>query len=330
MLKLGPFQHESRVIVAPMAGVTDLPFRHLCRSLGAYWLVSEMITSRNELWASSKSLGRLPDQSEPEPRWSQIVGARPDDMARAASMNVEMGAQIIDINMGCPAKKVCRKLAGSALLKDEKLVADILKAVVSAVDVPVTLKMRRGWSPEHTNAVTIAKIAEDAGIQLLTVHGRTRACRFSGQVDYQAIGEVKNAVSIPVIANGDITSAEQARLLIDEFGFDGVMLGRVIQGRPWLVAQIDTHLAMKPVPRSPSCEELTRLLTRHLLLLSEFYGENRGIRIARKHIGWYLGRVETGRQLSRQFNQLNSLVTQIECVESWNLGSVTGDDLDAA
>lgn len=330
MLKLGSFESESRVIVAPMAGVTDLPFRNLCRSLGAFWLVSEMITSRSELWGTSKSRGRLPDQNESEPRWVQIVGAEPNDMAEAAKMNVALGAQIIDINMGCPAKKVCRKLAGSALLRDERLVAEILNAVVSAVDVPVTLKIRRGWSPEQTNAVTIAKIAEDAGIQLLTVHGRTRACKFAGEVNYEAIGEVKQAVGIPVIANGDITSAPQAKSLMDEFGFDGVMLGRGVQGKPWLAAQVDAYLAGKSIPQAPSAEALKVLLTSHLMSLVNFYGESRAILIARKHLGWYLAQVKAGRQLSRQFNQLYSLESQIKCIESWNLGLAMGDKREAA
>lgn len=330
MLKLGPFKHESRVIVAPMAGVTDLPFRNICRSLGAYWMVSEMVTSQRELWASPKSLDRLPHESEGEPRWVQIVGADPVAMAEAAKMNVDMGACIIDINMGCPAKKVCRKLAGSALLRDEKLVTNILTTVVGAVDVPVTLKMRLGWSPDEVNATNIAHIAEDVGVQLLTVHGRTRACRFSGTVNYEAVGEVKDSVTIPVIVNGDITSAKQAKSLVENYGFDGVMIGRAVQGRPWLAAQISACLSGTDQPTEPGPEELIELLTIHLRSLSKFYGENRGVRIARKHLGWYLKNLPGGHQLIREFCQLNCLDTQIAYVQCEVFEQVREAGLEAA
>ena len=241
-MQIGPFEHSSRVIVAPMAGVTDRPFRAMCRRYGAYWMVGEMVTSDRRLWDTRKSSLRMQYHDEPGPRWIQIAGADPTMMADAAAYNESHGAQLIDINMGCPAKKVCRKAAGSALLRDERLVKDILESVVSAVTVPVTLKIRLGWSRDEQNAETVARIAEDSGISLLTVHGRTRACRFQGTVDYESIARVVAAVSMPVVANGDITSIDKARQVLSTTGAAALMLGRAVQKEPWLPAHIDLSL----------------------------------------------------------------------------------------
>jgi len=324
VLKIGSFQHPSRVIVAPMAGVTDRPFRQVCRAQGAHWMIAEMVTSNTSLWSSDKSRARLPDINEAGPRWVQILGTEPEEMAEAARANVDFGAQIIDINMGCPAKKVCRKLAGSALMRDERLVSDILSAVVSAVNVPVTLKMRLGWSKDTMNAVTIAKIAEDAGIQLLSVHGRTRECRFKGPVDYEEIGRVKSSVNIPVIANGDIVCPDQVVSLVRTFGFDGVMIGRGILGKPWLVEKINGALAGENKGLIMSVAQWKELLTTHLMLLNEFYGGNRSVRIARKHIGWYLGHVANGIDMAREFNRLSDSLQQKDYIKKIDAVSFGG------
>lgn len=316
MLRIGQFEHPSNVIIAPMAGVTDQPFRNICRQQGAYWMISEMVTSREDLWSSPKSRGRLPDINEQEPRWVQIAGTEPDQLVAASRGNVELGAQIIDINMGCPAKKVCRKLAGSALLKDERLVENILNSVVSAVDVPVTLKMRLGWSKDSVNAVRIAKIAENAGVQLISVHGRTRACRFSGEVDYETIGQVKSSVNIPVIANGDIQSPLQAKQLVQKYEFDGIMIGRALLGRPWLAKQISAELLNEQLPDAPQREVYLELLITHLDSLAKYYGENRGMRIARKHIGWYLQYIANGKDMARYFNRLPSAEKQKDFIRN--------------
>lgn len=308
MLTVGPYQSESKVIVAPMAGVTDRPFRHLCRSFGAQWIVSEMVTSDVGLWRTDKSRRRLAYADEPAPRWIQIAGAEPDMMAQAAVRHVEMGAQIIDINMGCPAKKVCNRQAGSALLRDEALVEDIVRAVVEAVNVPVTLKIRLGWSRDQMNAVAIAGIAESAGIEMLTVHGRTRACRFKGGVDYDAIRQVKASVSLPVIANGDITTPAMAARVLDLTAADGVMLGRGVQGQPWLPAMVDTFLAGRPA-KSPSQYEQVQAMLEHVKALAVFYQD---IRIARKHLAWFLDHFcDDPVPLKRHFNSLESLDAQL-------------------
>ena len=288
MLEIGGIQHASRVIVAPMAGVTDRPFRDLCREFGAFWLVGEMLTSDQKLWKSRKSQTRQVSLDETGPRWVQIAGSDPEVMAAAAKANETAGADILDINMGCPAKKVCNKAAGSALLRDEVLVAAILKAICAAVAIPVTLKIRLGWSQEEQNAETIAQIAESAGIQALTVHGRTRACRFQGDVDYAAIARVKAKVSIPVIANGDITNAQQASLVLQNTGVDAVMLWRAVQGRPWLPADIDRFLATGLPPVERPFETKCQALARHVHALHHLYGPEKGLRIARKHVGWFL------------------------------------------
>ncbi len=310
MLQIGPYQHESRVIVAPMAGVTDQPWRNICRSLGAYWVVSEMVTSDSRLWHTPKSARRLQYHDEADPRWIQIAGADPAMMVAAATFNADRGAQIIDINMGCPAKKVCNRAAGSALLKDETLVARILSSVVAAVSVPVTLKMRLGWSRDAINATRIARIAESCGVQLITVHGRTRACKFAGSVDYDAIGEVKGVTGIPVIANGDIDSPHMAERVLQITGCDGVMVGRAAQGRPWLAATIDHYLRTGEIQSSPDQQAVQHLLIAHVTGLHQFYGETVGVRVARKHVSWYL-RDESTAGFQRDFNRLESADAQI-------------------
>jgi len=312
MLEIGGIQHTSRVIVAPMAGVTDRPFRDLCREFGAFWLVSEMLTSDQGLWKSRKSQTRRVSLDETGPIWVQIAGSDPEVMAAAASANEIAGADILDINMGCPAKKVCNKAAGSALLRDEALVAAILKAVCAAVSIPVTLKIRLGWSPQEQNAETIAQIAESAGIQALTVHGRTRACRFQGAVDYEAIARVKAKVSIPVIGNGDITNAQQASSVLQNTGVDAVMLGRAVQGRPWLPADIDRFLATGSPPIARGFETKCRAIARHVAALHHHYGPEQGLRIARKHVGWFLQANTSDSEPFRQaFNLIQCDVQQL-------------------
>ncbi|MCB1691342.1 MAG: tRNA dihydrouridine synthase DusB [Pseudomonadales bacterium] len=314
MLTIGTLSHPSRVIVAPMAGVTDQPFRNVCRHFGAFWVVSEMITSDTRLWHTRKSQGRLCYHDEVDPRWVQIAGGEPAMLADAARQCAELGAQVIDINMGCPAKKVCNRAAGSALMRDEALVAHILAAVVRAVDVPVTLKMRLGWSRTSRNAVDIARIAEDTGISLVTVHGRTRACKFEGEADYDGIAEVKAAVSIPVVANGDIDSPRKAGEVLRHTGCDAVMVGRAAQGRPWLPAAIDYYLNTGDFKKNPDASEIKAMLVTHIIHLSQFYGEVMGVRIARKHVGWYLQSVEAP-SFRKWFNTLQTTGEQVDAIE---------------
>lgn len=316
MLTIGPHHSPSRVVVAPMAGVTDRPFRDLCRRYGANWTVSEMVTSDQSLWHTEKSRLRLGNNDETGVRWIQLAGTEPGKMAAAAQANVDLGAQIIDINMGCPAKKVCNKAAGSALLRDEELVGDILSAVVKAVNVPVTLKTRLGWSRDEMNGERIARIAEDTGIQLLTMHGRTRACRFAGKADYDAIAAVKAAVSIPVLANGDIDSTEKAVRVLKRTGCDGVMIGRGAQGRPWLPAQIDHFLLHGELKAPPAMEEQLQALADHVIALHEHYGELKGLRIARKHVGWTFEALDQTRDVVRRFNRIESASEQLKMIET--------------
>ena len=306
---------KNNLVLAPMAGVTDRPFRMLCKSFGAGMAVSEMVTSNSLLYGSEKTLRRANHEGEVDPISVQIAGADPDMMAEAAKYNMDKGAQIIDINMGCPAKKVCNKAAGSALLRDESLVADILAAVVDAVEVPVTLKIRLGWSPDEINARSIAAIAESEGISLLTVHGRTRACRFSGSVDYDAIGAVKESVSMPVVANGDILTPQQAKAVLDVTGCDAVMIGRAAQGKPWLPSQIDQYLEFGTMQAEPSLNEIRELLSSHVRALHEFYGQHLGLRIARKHVGWTLDQVAGSAVLKQRFNRAESVAVQFELID---------------
>ncbi|MDG4561723.1 MAG: tRNA dihydrouridine synthase DusB [Candidatus Competibacter sp.] len=286
-MHIGPHLVSPPVVLAPMAGVSDRPFRQLCRRLGAGLTVSEMVSADRRLWDSRKTRLRLDHTGEPDPRSVQILGTDPRAMAEAARCNVERGARIIDINMGCPAKKVCGAQAGAALLRDETLVGRILEAVVGAVAVPVTLKIRTGWDLTRRNGIAVARIAEQAGIQALAVHGRTRACGYSGPVDYAAIRAIKQAVTIPVIANGDIDSPEQARRVLDYTGADAVMIGRGAQGRPWIFREIAHFLASGERLAPPSPLQISRWVTAHLTQLYEFYGETAGVRIARKHLIWY-------------------------------------------
>lgn len=296
-----------------MAGVTDRPFREMCRRYGAHWMVGEMVTSDRRLWQTRKSSLRMQYHDEPDPRWIQIAGADPAMMADAARHNEDLGAQLIDINMGCPAKKVCRKAAGSALMRDENLVREILESVVSAVKVPVTLKIRLGWSKDEQNAETVARIAEDAGITLLTVHGRTRACRFGGSVDYDAIARVVRSVNLPVVANGDITSVETALAVLSMTGAAALMLGRAVQSQPWLPARIDQALRGQIVDAAPGREKISVELTRHIQALSTFYGETMGVRIARKHVGWQID----DRSVVTRFNQLESCGEQAALIREY-------------
>jgi len=287
MITIGPHRLAGRVVLAPMAGVTDLPFRRLCRKLGASLAAGEMLSADLRLWDTRKSRLRRDHSGEPGPRVVQIAGGDPQMMADAARRNVDAGAEIIDINMGCPAKKVCNKDAGSALLRDESLVAAILEATVRAVEVPVTLKIRTGWHPLARNGVQVARLAEATGIRALAVHGRTRACRFDGEAEYSTIAAIKQAVGIPVIANGDIDSPAKAVRVLAETGADGVMIGRAAQGRPWIFREIEAALAGRPLPAEPGHGEARDIMLAHLRDLYDFYGPEAGVRIARKHIGWY-------------------------------------------
>ena len=286
-MHIGPYQLSNKLILAPMAGVTDLPFRKLCRSLGAGMAVSEMVSSNSLLWGSDKTKRRASHEGETDPKSVQIMGTEPAMMAEAAKYNFDTGAQIIDINMGCPAKKVCNVLAGSALLRDEKLVGDILSAVVAAVDIPVTLKIRTGWDHQTRNAVNIARIAEDAGIQSLAIHGRTRADQYRGDAEYDTIADVKSRIAIPVIANGDIKTPEKAKFVLDYTKADAVMIGRAAQGRPWIFREIEHYLNTGEHLPEPTVTEIRDIMLGHLDNLYAFYGEFTGVRVARKHISWY-------------------------------------------
>ncbi len=329
MLKIGPFQIPSPVILAPMAGVTDRPFRRLCLQMGAGLVVSEMVTSDTRLWNTRKSRLRLDHTGEPEPRSVQIAGGDPVMMAEAAKCNADMGAQIIDINMGCPAKKVCNKSAGSALMKDESLVKDILTAVVKAVDVPVTLKIRTGWSPEQRNALTVARIAEDCGIQALAIHGRTRACMYNGEAEYDTIADICTKVSIPVIANGDITSPEKARQVLDYTGAQAVMVGRAAQGRPWIFREITHYLTHGELLEPPSATTMQDILLDHLHELYAFYGETMGTRIARKHVGWYLQTTDNSAAFRKVFNQMECASAQLGGIREYFAHLIEGKEFAA-
>eukprot|EP01030_Chromulinospumella_sphaerica_P007797 gene7797-7626_t len=311
-----------------MAGVTDQPFRQLCKRLGAGLVVSEMVTSDMSLWNTRKSRMRMIHAGDPEPRSVQIAGGDAQMLADAARANVELGAQIIDINMGCPAKKVCNKAAGSALLKDEALVTEILQAVVAAVDVPVTLKIRTGWDRDNKNGLTVAKIAEQAGITALAVHGRTRADLYTGEAEYDTIAAIKQAVSMPVFANGDIDSPEKARYVLDATGADGLLVGRAAQGRPWIFREIDHFLRTGEKLPALDLIEVERILLEHLAALHAFYGDVMGVRIARKHVGWYLATLPGAREFRAHFNRLDGTEAQCANVREFFAGrykSLTGD-----
>ncbi len=316
-IQIGPYTLPNNLFLAPMAGVTDRPFRQLCRRLGAGMAVSEMITANKTLWASKKSLLRANHDGEPEPRSVQIAGADPVMLAEAAQHNVEQGAHIIDINMGCPAKKVCNVMAGSALLQNERLVADILESVVNAVDVPVTLKIRTGWDPEHRNGINVARIAQESGIQALAVHGRTRACAYKGDAEYDTIAEIKSALHIPVIANGDITSPEKAKQVLEYTGVDGLMIGRAAQGNPWIFKQILHYLDQGEHLALPARKEVRQTLIEHLHTLYDFYGDYTGVRMARKHIAWYSKGLRDGNAFRQHMNTLEHPQQQIDYTEQF-------------
>ncbi len=315
-MKIGNIALDNPVILAPMAGVTDKTFRILCRQLGAALCFSEMTTANALLWDSPKTRHRLDHSGEKSPIAVQIAGADPQQMALAARFNVTKGAEIIDINMGCPAKKVCKVSAGSALLKDEGLVKKILLAVVQAVNIPVTLKIRTGWDRQNKNAVSIAQIAEDCGIQALTIHGRTRADKYQGNAEYDTIKAVKKAISIPVIANGDINSGEKAQQVLDYTRADAVMIGRGALGKPWIFKEINAKLNGRHY-QPPSVEEKIQLIHQHLNALYKFYGEYKGVRIARKHIAWYCKDKPGSAQFRQQINQATSCQQQLALIASF-------------
>ena len=316
-MRIGAHALRNRLFVAPMAGITDRPFRRLARRFGAALAVSEMVSARPELRESRKTRLRLDHQGEESPISVQIAGADPAMLADAARYNVDLGAEIIDINMGCPAKKVCNVAAGSALLEHEALVARILEAVVAAVAVPVTLKIRTGPSPERRNAVRIARIAEAAGVQMLAVHGRTRACAFGGQAEYDSVAAVKASVGIPVIANGDIASGEEARRVLELTGADGIMVGRAAQGRPWLFREIAHYLATGERLAAPPAREIGAVLTEHLDGLYHLYGEEQGARVARKHIGWTVLRLPEGERFRSEVNRIGAAPAQRAAVNDY-------------
>jgi tRNA-dihydrouridine synthase B len=300
-----------------MAGVTDRPFRQLCKQLGAGYAVSEMAASNPRLWQTEKSTRRIDHVGEMEPKAGRIAGADPVMLAECARFNVERGAQIIDINMGCPVKKVCNSWCGSALLQDEVLVARILEAVVAAVEVPVTLKFRTGWDRQHKNALKIARIAEDSGIAMLTLHGRTRADGYGGAAEYETIAAVKAAASIPVVANGDIRTPQQARAVLDATGADAVMIGRAAQGRPWIFREIEHFLRTGALLPPPLVAEVRALMDEHLRAHYAFYGEYLGVRTARKHIGWYVRELPGGEAFRQQMNRLEDCAQQLRAADAF-------------
>ena len=316
-MHIGPYELKNNLIVAPMAGVTDRPFRQLCKTMGAGMAVSEMVASNSLLWGSEKTRRRANHDGEVDPISVQIAGADPKMLAAAAQYNVDQGAQIIDINMGCPAKKVCNVMAGSALLKDERLVGEILETVVEAVNVPVTLKIRTGWDRENRNALHVARIAESAGVRALTIHGRTRACGFSGVAEYETIAAVKAQVRMPVIANGDIATPERVQEVLGCTGADGVMIGRAAQGRPWMFREIEHFLETGERLPPPEVAEIHRVLVAHLHDLYEFYGEYTGVRVARKHISWYTKGLAGSAAFRHAMNRLESSMEQLAAVEAF-------------
>ncbi|MCD9125434.1 tRNA dihydrouridine synthase DusB [Luteimonas fraxinea] len=324
-MQIGPYRIEPNVVLAPMAGVTDKPFRQLCKRLGAGLAMSEMTISDPRFWQTEKSLRRMDHDGEPAPVGVQIAGTEPAMLADAARYNVDHGAQIIDINMGCPAKKVCNAWAGSALMQDEALVARILDAVVRAVDVPVTLKIRTGWCAEHRNAPTIARIAQDAGIAALAVHGRTRDQHYTGTAEYDTIAAIKAALSIPVLANGDIDSPEKALAVLRHTGVDAVMVGRAAQGRPWIFREIAHFLATGTHLAPPTLIEIRDILLGHLEALHAFYGETSGVRIARKHLGWYAKDRPENAAFRSVVNRAESADAQLALTRDYFDALVAGD-----
>ncbi len=316
-LTIGPYELPSPFVLAPMAGVTDAPFRRLCRRFGAGMTTSEMTTADISLWKTPKSRHRLDLDLDAEPVAVQIAGSEPEQLALAAVACVERGAQIIDINMGCPAKKVLKKLAGSALLKDERRVAAILDAVVGAVEVPVTLKYRTGWDKEHRNAVNIARIAEASGVQALAIHGRTRACRYQGEAEYETIAAVKQAVSIPVIANGDISTSEKSLEVLRVTGADGLMIGRGAQGRPWIFRELSQITNAASENTQLEKNELRDIMIGHLNDLHQFYGDLTGVRVARKHLTWYCNSLDNADEFRHRVVRVERASEQIRLTKEF-------------
>ncbi|MGO1296662.1 MAG: tRNA dihydrouridine synthase DusB [Vibrio sp.] len=316
-MKIGNYQLKNKLIVAPMAGVTDRPFRELCLRYGAGMAVSEMMSANPAVWGTSKSKNRMVHAGESGIRSVQIAGSDPQLMAEAAQFSVENGAQIIDINMGCPAKKVNKKLAGSALLRSPDIVKDILATVVNAVDVPVTLKTRTGWDTENKNCVYIAKLAEDCGIQAFALHGRTKACMYKGEAEYDSIKAVKEAITIPVIANGDIETPQKAKFVLDYTGADALMIGRPAQGRPWIFQEIQHYLETGTTMPALPLGEVKDIMLGHVQALHLFYGDYLGPRIARKHVGWYLKEHGHASEFRRTFNAIESASLQLEALEGY-------------
>ena len=313
-MRIGHYTLENNLLLAPMAGVTDRPFRQMCKRMGAGLVVSEMLSSNPKVWHTEKSKMRMDHTGEHGIRSVQIAGSDPSLMAEAAQFNVNNGAQIIDINMGCPAKKVNKKMAGSALLQYPDQVEAILAAVVDAVKVPVTLKIRTGWDPENRNGVQIAKLAQQYNIQSLAVHGRTRACMYKGNAEYDTIRAIKNAVDIPVVANGDITSPQQAKFVLEHTGADGIMIGRGAQGNPWIFREIQHFLQTGKILPEPDYTEQCTVMLEHIDNVHNFYGGIGGVRIARKHVGWYLAKYDQGRQFRAHFNAIDDATEQLDAL----------------
>jgi tRNA-dihydrouridine synthase B len=316
-MQIGPHQLKNNLVVAPMAGVTDRPFRMLCKKMGAGLAVSEMVTSNSLLYGSEKTKRRANHEGEVSPISVQIAGAEPAMMAEAARHNVENGAQIIDINMGCPAKKICNVMAGSALLRDEPLVSQILKAVVNAVNVPVTLKIRTGWDRQNKNAIQIARMAEDIGVQALTIHGRTRNDLYHGDAEYDTIAAVKQAIKIPLIANGDITTPEKAKFVLDYTHADAVMIGRAAQGRPWIFRETEHFLNTGEHMLPPTVDEIHQVMLEHLHDLYAFYGDLTGMRVARKHISWYTKGLSGSAAFRHNMNTLQTIDLQLQAINDF-------------
>jgi tRNA-dihydrouridine synthase B len=316
-MKIGKYDLDRPIILAPMAGVTDRPFRQLCKELGASLAVSEMVGANSFLHGSEKTQRRANHDGETKPISVQIVGSDPKMLAETARINEANGAEIIDINMGCPAKKICNTFAGSALLQDEPLVGKILDAVVGAVDIPVTLKIRTGWDEKNKNGVKIGKIAQSAGIKALSVHGRTRACRFKGHAEYDTIKKIKSELDIPVIANGDIKTPLDAKKVLEYTGVDGIMVGRAAQGNPWIFKEINHYLDTGEILEKPSTTEIKNTLLNHLSNLYEFYGERTGVLVARKHVSWYSKGQRNGGEFRNNFNRIHSSKEQLKLVKDF-------------
>ena len=317
MLQIGPYSFEHNLVLAPMAGITDAVFRDICRQHGACYTLAEMVASKKQLWDSKKSSTRHVNLNDPEPRAIQLIGTHPDELAEAAAWQTSQGAQIIDLNMGCPAKKVCTVSAGSALMAEPDKVKTIFRRVVEAVDIPVTVKIRTGTDAENKNALEIAQIAEENGLQGITIHGRTRADKFNGQAEYQTIKEVKQQLSIPVIANGDICTPELAEFVLKYTGADGIMIGRITQGNPWIFREINHYLSTGEKRSSPTLDEYRDTMFQHLFGLHQLYGDTLGVRIARKHIGWYAKNLPNGETLRKRFNRIEIPSQQLDCLNNY-------------